>query len=349
MTVTIDADNSTHALYLDGELVDDNTSGYLDPSDLGNTDQNWLARSQYSADPYFDGTLDDVRIYDRVLSDEEITQLATLLMYNDFTEAKVDSDSTSVTIPTPGDGTVAILGSWTSGLTHTAETGSNRLLILTAHVKDNDADMSLNSVTYGDQSSMTKVVERETQESSNRAYVVAYILNEAGIAAVTGNSFNPSWSSTPDRVAYSSVFLQNVDQDNPDGASASNGSNSSSTISTSALSTNDGDLVIVAGTAGNSGNYSVNNGFTEAIELTMSSSDGVAGYKAADGSNETPSITHSNPQRQVIIGFVVQSGDGNFTGIEGDLLIAAVATDGDTSTLMAPPDGEGWTETRRCF
>jgi hypothetical protein len=268
-----------------------------------------------------------------------------VLLYHEFTEAKAASDVTSITISTPGGGeAAAILGSWTSGLTHTAESGSNRLLSFTAHVEDNDADMRLNSVTYGGQS-MTKVIERETQESANRAYVVAYILDEAGIAAASGNTFSPSWSSTPDKVGYSSVFLGDVDQTTSIGASASNGSNSGSTISTSALSASSGDMVIVVGTAGNTGTYSVNNGFTEAIELWITSSDGIAGYKSADGSNETPSITHSNPYRQVIIGFVVQANrDSPITTIEGDLLIAALATDGDTTSSLAPPGGEGWTE-----
>ena len=82
---------------------------------------------------------------------------------------------------------------------------------------------------------------------------------------------------------------------------------SSATLATSALSTNDGDMVFVAGACGNSGTYTVNNGFTKGIELSISSADGVAGYKAATGAAETPSITHSNVNRQVVIGFVVQA------------------------------------------
>ena len=64
-------------------------------------------------------------------------------------------------------------------------------------------------------------------------------------------------------------------------------------------------MVIVSGTAGNAKSYSVRNGFTEAIELPISSADGVAGYKSADGSWEEPEINHNDPKRQVIIGFVV--------------------------------------------
>ncbi len=204
--------------------------------------------------------------------------------------------------------------------------------------------MDLQAVTYGGQS-MTKVIERETQEGSNRAYVVAYILDESGIDNATSDTFSPSWSSTPDRVGYSSVFLQNVDQGDPTGPSDSYGHNSNRTISTSALSTTDGDMVILAGTAGNTGSYSVRNGFTKAIELSISSADGVTGWKSADGSSETPSIRHNNPKRQVIVGFVTKAAESDdLTGIEGELLIAAVVTDRDTESSLSPPAGEGWTE-----
>ncbi|GAG36914.1 unnamed protein product, partial [marine sediment metagenome] len=228
------------------------------------------------ADPVSAGSIQSVHI-ETTLADAENsftlsdrvfcpTDLASggVVTYEEFTEAKAGSNVNSLIISTPdgGGGGVRIRGLWTSGLSHTEVAGSNRLLILTAHVEDDDANMDLLSVTYGGQS-MTKVIERETQESSQRAYVVAYILNEAGIDAASGDTFSPSWSSTPDKVRYSSVFLANVNQTTPTGASDSNGSNSATTISTSALSTNNGDMVIVAGTAGDIGTYSVNNGFTE--------------------------------------------------------------------------------------
>lgn len=328
-------------IYLDGE----EENSFYETNLRDGASYGFQIGRQISGERCFHGVLDDVRIYNRVLSAAEIAALAekgNAVEYQGFSEAKADSDATSITIQTPGGGAVAKIGSWTSELTHQAESGSNRALILTAHVEDNDADMSLNSVTYGGQS-MTKIVERETQESSNRAYVVAYILDEEGINNATGDTFSPSWSSNPDKVGYSSVFLQNVNQDDLTGSSAGNGSNSSSTVTTSSLSTDEGDMVIVAGTAGNTGNYSVNNGFTEEIELSISSTDGVAGYKTADGSSETPSITHSNPYRQVIIGFVVQSNQGA-SPTEGNLLIAAVTTDGNTKSSLSSPSGEGWSE-----
>jgi hypothetical protein len=76
VAVTINADNDTIGLYLDGSLVAENTAATLTPSDLGNTTNNWLGRSQYSADAYFDGSLDDFRIYDYALSQSELRRAA---------------------------------------------------------------------------------------------------------------------------------------------------------------------------------------------------------------------------------------------------------------------------------
>jgi hypothetical protein len=75
VAVTIDADNDTIRLYLDGVVVAENTAATLTPSDLGETTQNWLGRSQYVADGYLDGALDDFRIYSRALSGADIVEL----------------------------------------------------------------------------------------------------------------------------------------------------------------------------------------------------------------------------------------------------------------------------------
>jgi hypothetical protein len=42
---------------------------------MSSTNQNWLGRSQYPADPYFNGLIDDFRIYNGVLSPAQIAAL----------------------------------------------------------------------------------------------------------------------------------------------------------------------------------------------------------------------------------------------------------------------------------
>jgi len=46
------------------------------PRDLGVTTQNWLGRSQWSGDGYYQGQIDEFRIYDRALTAGEVRYLA---------------------------------------------------------------------------------------------------------------------------------------------------------------------------------------------------------------------------------------------------------------------------------
>ena len=73
LVVTLTGDTGT--LYVDGMQVAQNVSMSLAPADLGNTSANWLGRSQFSADPYLDGRIDNLRMYSRVLSLQEVQAL----------------------------------------------------------------------------------------------------------------------------------------------------------------------------------------------------------------------------------------------------------------------------------
>ncbi len=73
--VAVTLSGTTGTLYVDGVQVATNASMTLKPSNLGNTNLNYLGRSQYSGDPYLNGGLDDFRIYNRALSASEIVAL----------------------------------------------------------------------------------------------------------------------------------------------------------------------------------------------------------------------------------------------------------------------------------
>jgi|GEM_PF-534812 len=228
---------------------------------------------------------------------------------------------------------IEILGSWATGTSHTKENGTNRALVFIAHVEHSSA-ITLNSVTYGGQP-MTKVLDTIVG-SGTRAYVAAYILDEAGVAAATSSTFTPSWSTSPGAVGYASVFLGNVDQADLTGASAYNGIESSTTtITTTPLATSSGDMVFVAATCGNSGSYTLNSGFTEGTDQTMgSTATGAAGRKLATGASETPSATHTSVNRQVIIGFVVNARPASGYSTCGEVIAAGYR-------LVADIDGTG--------
>jgi endoglucanase len=70
--VAVTLDGGVGILYVDGVPVGSNGAMTLKPSDLGATTHNYLGRSQYPADPYLDGALDEFRIYDAALTAADI-------------------------------------------------------------------------------------------------------------------------------------------------------------------------------------------------------------------------------------------------------------------------------------
>jgi hypothetical protein len=59
-------------LYLNGSPSCILFNKTLQPSNLGATANNWLGRSQFSANPFFTGSINEFRIYDSALSPEQI-------------------------------------------------------------------------------------------------------------------------------------------------------------------------------------------------------------------------------------------------------------------------------------
>ena len=73
--VAVTLSGSTGTLYVNGSPVATNANMTLHPSNLGNTNQNWIGRSQYG-DPFLAATVDDFQIYRQALSPADIGALA---------------------------------------------------------------------------------------------------------------------------------------------------------------------------------------------------------------------------------------------------------------------------------
>ncbi|MBB3060490.1 LamG-like jellyroll fold domain-containing protein [Microbulbifer rhizosphaerae] len=69
--------NGVGILYVNGAEAARHETMALAPFRLNSTNQNWLGRSQYSADAFLAGKIDDFRIYSGALSASEIGTLAT--------------------------------------------------------------------------------------------------------------------------------------------------------------------------------------------------------------------------------------------------------------------------------
>lgn len=77
--LTVTRSGNLGVMYLNGEEVGRNTNMTLFPSDLGFTDQNYIGKSQWP-DPGLNGTVDELKIYSRALSQEEVMEITNLVI-----------------------------------------------------------------------------------------------------------------------------------------------------------------------------------------------------------------------------------------------------------------------------
>ncbi len=121
IAVTLDRQNQLVTLFQDGEPTASFTSPLM-LADLGNTTNNWLGRSEYTADPLFTGREDDFVIYNEVLSQNAINEL----MQNGSPSPEI----AGIVSPTDGETDVALdeVLQWKPGVyagTHDVYFGTN--------------------------------------------------------------------------------------------------------------------------------------------------------------------------------------------------------------------------------
>ncbi|RYD23990.1 MAG: hypothetical protein EOP88_02010 [Verrucomicrobiaceae bacterium] len=74
--VAVTLSGNTGKLFINGVAVDTDNGININPIDLGTT-VNYLAKSQFAADPLFAGVLDDVQFIDHALSDSAVLAMST--------------------------------------------------------------------------------------------------------------------------------------------------------------------------------------------------------------------------------------------------------------------------------
>jgi len=91
-------DGSTIRIYLNG-----NEENSFDESSMTAPSASTTLKiaRQISGERSFDGVLDDVRVYGRALSPEEIAELASRVIYHEFTEAKLPDNGQDITLSIP--------------------------------------------------------------------------------------------------------------------------------------------------------------------------------------------------------------------------------------------------------
>ena len=207
-----------------------------------------------------------------------------------------------------GTSVVEALTNWSTGLSHSVQGGSERLLLFTAGMEDAN-DRTITSASYGGQP-LQLITTAGAVSSGYRARAYMYYLNEAGIAAAVNSTFSVTWSGGYDDVHYAARLYQNVDQTNPirDSDSGSAGASSPNPITAGPTTVQDGDMAVAAAQCGNPETYSWNNGFIKGTDNAGSTSQHSTADRLITGgvSTVTASATNNNPNRQVILGASLQ-------------------------------------------
>jgi fibronectin type 3 domain-containing protein len=112
--VTITKSGSVANLYVNGQLAGQNASMPIMPLQLPPTAQNYIGKSQWRGDPYFDGKIDDFRIYRGALSPADVQGMANYSVAHlkfDESTGTAAADSTS----NGWNGTLVNSPTWTTG------------------------------------------------------------------------------------------------------------------------------------------------------------------------------------------------------------------------------------------
>jgi hypothetical protein len=202
-----------------------------------------------------------------------------------------------------GDACVtARVGSWSTGLSHTAGAGQDRLLVFTVGY-ENNSDPGISSVQYGGQS-LTRLNGAVVSQFPVTRLELWY-LKEAQIAAAANTTFVVTFvgGASPTTQMYAAATYQNVDQTTPFPA---NNTNTTATptpnpLPVSVAVTADG-MAVAAAFTGELGTWTWNNGWTEGTDQSFSSASATsADHPAVANGTDNASATHTGPNRQVIV------------------------------------------------
>lgn len=116
--VAITVQGSTYSMFIDGHRVESTTTAATPPSGIGVSRAGWLGKSTFEADAYFKGKYDDFRVYDHVLSQGAIADLAW--PKHDYTSLRFDEQGGTTAVDSSDRGFHGSLHngpSWVAGRT----------------------------------------------------------------------------------------------------------------------------------------------------------------------------------------------------------------------------------------
>ncbi|MBW5448253.1 hypothetical protein GE107_19590 [Cohnella sp. CFH 77786] len=175
--IAVTLEGKTATLYLNGREVAKNSNMTLKPSDLGHSIQNYIGKSQFSADPYYDGKIDDFRIYGRALSGQEVMDLMAenltngeiVLLDKDWLDLGDTSQiSGNMTLPSTGP-----LGSSITWVSSNPAIVSRDGAVTRPRAGSGDAQVTLTATISKGGASVTQTFDLVVWETGAVAYQIA--------------------------------------------------------------------------------------------------------------------------------------------------------------------------------
>lgn len=201
--IVVTYDGTTTVMYLNGFNVGQTTDITIKPSDIGPTTNNWLGRSQYAADPYFNGMIDGFAVYDSALGEEEVREVAAEAYTDAVMEYAAKDDKYIISVDFYDTDTEEKIFYAESGQTVTA----------VVHIRNH---------TTGSSSLTASVVSGQSQQTAIEAaqeqvlYLETEASGESVEISVTDNATGQVFQTATLPVGSAVVFPENVPLDEDD-------------------------------------------------------------------------------------------------------------------------------------
>ena len=188
--IDIVIDGVTMKLYIDGLLVSENDNTGITTSNFGTGVISYLGKSFYD-DPYFNGSFDNVKVYNRALTEEEIVESA-------LADENVTLLKDAVIGTVPEDPSTTMATDYHTAVTSKLDAGNK---VITSYIRKN-ADLSAVPVDFSALGSSTEIkVNGETFENGS-----SLDLSQDAEVTLTFGDRTETWTLKTPEIAYNPVL-----------------------------------------------------------------------------------------------------------------------------------------------
>jgi Concanavalin A-like lectin/glucanases superfamily len=171
---TSDGTSQRGRIYVNGVVVAASDVFATTPASMGSTTNNWLGRSQFSADRYFDGSINEFRVYQGVLNPLQVE--ANFIAGPDaINGAPGTITGLSLSVATPlavNSGAQAVLLAQASGLTNAVDIADSEIAVAFTSANTNVLTVTSNGVVTGKAAGTANVIATVGSVSATQAVTI---------------------------------------------------------------------------------------------------------------------------------------------------------------------------------